>query len=182
MNPTHTWRHQSEVRTSGSHPLRIDEVVAGDAGGRIGITFCPGKCGPSGSGYVWQRDLAADLDVVTTWKPDAVVTLIENHEFAMLGVAGLGDQVEQRGIKWHHLPIVDVRPPDARFEACWEICGPRLAEHFAEEAGCWSTAAVVSVAPERSRLACLSNSAYRRKTRWRRCGLHGREPSKPPNN
>ncbi len=128
MNPTHIRRYQSEVRTSGSHPLRIDEVFAGDAGGRIGITFCPGKCGPSGSGYVWQRDLAADLDVVATWKPDAIVTLIEVHEFAMLGVAGLGDQIEQRGIKWHHLPIVDVRPPDARFEAGWEICGPRLAE------------------------------------------------------
>lgn len=128
MNATHIRRHQSEVRTSGSHPLRIDEVVTGDAGGRIGITFCPGKCGPSGSGYVWQRDLAADLDVVATWKPDAVVTLIEDHEFAMLGVAGLGDQIEQRGIKWHHLPIVDVRSPDARLAAGWEMCGPGLVE------------------------------------------------------
>ncbi len=128
MNSTHTRRHQSEVRTSGSHPLRIDEVIAGEAGGRIGITFCPGKCGPSGSGYVWQRDLAADLDVVATWKPDAIVTLIEDHEFAMLGVTGLGDRIEQRGIKWHHLPIVDVRPPDARFEAGWDMCSPGLVE------------------------------------------------------
>ena len=30
-------------RTSLSHPLRIDVVQAGDAGGLIGITFCPGK-------------------------------------------------------------------------------------------------------------------------------------------
>lgn len=30
-------------RTSLSHPLRIDVAQAGDAGGLIGITFCPGK-------------------------------------------------------------------------------------------------------------------------------------------
>lgn len=49
------------VRTSLSHPLWIDEVKAGNAGGLIGITFCPGKHGPSNSGFVWERDLD------TTW-------------------------------------------------------------------------------------------------------------------
>ena len=29
---------------------------------------------------------------------------------------------------WHHLPIVDVQPPDARFEAAWLTSGPRLNE------------------------------------------------------
>ena len=43
------------MRTSQTHPLRIDEVAAGDAGGVIGITFCPGKQGDSYSGVPWAR-------------------------------------------------------------------------------------------------------------------------------
>ncbi len=115
-----------QVRTSLSHPLRIDSLSAGSAGGEIGITFCPGKKGPSGSGYDWDRDLALDLAVVVAWKAAAVVTLIEDFEFEMLGVPALGSMVLERGIEWHHLPIVDVRPPDARFEAKWTASGPRL--------------------------------------------------------
>jgi hypothetical protein len=49
------------VRTSASHPLRIDALPAGSAGGQIGITFCPGKKGPSASGYDWDRDLEQDF-------------------------------------------------------------------------------------------------------------------------
>jgi len=114
------------TRTSRTHPLRIDEVLASDAGGVIGITFCPGKCGPSVSGYRWERDLVADLDVVSKWRPDAVLTLIERHELEMLGVIRLGEQIVARGIEWHHLPIVDVRPPDERFEAAWRTVGPLM--------------------------------------------------------
>jgi hypothetical protein len=51
------------VRTSVSHPLRIDKTPAGDAGGQIGIAFCPGKHGNSNSGFVWRRDLGLDLSV-----------------------------------------------------------------------------------------------------------------------
>lgn len=114
------------VRTSASHPLRIDEVPAGQSGGLIGITFCPGKCGSSLGGSRWQRDLGADLDVIALWRPAAVLTLIEDHEFDMLGVTQLGRQVQGRGIAWHHMPIVDVRPPDARFEAAWLTSGSDL--------------------------------------------------------
>lgn len=116
----------ADVRTSRSHPIRIDEVPAGDAGGVIGITFCPGKCGPSASGYRWERDLSTDLDAIARWAPAAIVTLIEAHEFAMLRVRNLGEQVHARSIEWHHLPIVDVRPPDERFENAWQSSGPRL--------------------------------------------------------
>ena len=111
------------MRTSHSDPLRIDEVNAGDAGGLIGITFCPGK---RDRGCRWERDLAADLDMVARWQPRAMVTLIEDHEFTMLGVPELGAEVLARGIDWHHLPIVDVRPPDERFETGWLSSGPTL--------------------------------------------------------
>lgn len=114
------------VRTSVTHPLRIGQAPAGDAGGLVGVTLCPGKQGPSNSGFVWRRDLRLDLDTIAAWGPAAIVTLIEDHEFEMLGVHDLGRQVKARGIEWHHLPIVDVEVPDARFEAGWLASGPKL--------------------------------------------------------
>lgn len=128
MNPTNTagGGRERPVRTSLSHPLRIDVVPATPAEGEIGLTFCPGKKGPSGSSYDWDRDLGLDIDAVENWRPKAVVTLIEDFEFAMLGVPTLGTSIQSRGIEWHHLPIVDVRPPDSRFEAKWATSGPRL--------------------------------------------------------
>ncbi len=114
------------IRTSLSHPLRIDELSIDGLSGLIGITFCPGKCAPSYGGYRWERDLDCDLAAISKWSADAVVTLIENHEFEMLGVPHLGQQVRARGIDWHHLPIVDVAPPDGRFEEAWLRSGPQL--------------------------------------------------------
>jgi len=114
------------TRTSLSHPLRIDELRIEGVSGLIGITFCPGKCAESYSGFRWERDLESDLDAISKWSADAAVTLIEDHEFDMLGVQHLGKQVGVRGIDWHHLPIVDVAPPDSRFEDGWLLSGPRL--------------------------------------------------------
>jgi len=122
------------IRTSITHPLRIDEVVvparltdAGSAGvGRIGLCICPGKCGRSIMGNPWRRDLALDLEVVRRWQPDAVLTLLEAHEFEMLHVNALGPRLNALGIAWHHLPIVDMQPPDERFETAWRDHGPGL--------------------------------------------------------
>ena len=118
------------VRTSISHPLRIDAGPAGGKGGQIGITFCPGKQGPSNTGFVWQRNLGPDLDTIAAWGPAAIVTLIEDFEFTMLGVPELGVRIQARGIEWHHLPIKDVEAPDDRFEAGWLKSGPALLAHL----------------------------------------------------
>ena len=117
---------EPRIRTSASHPLLIAEVAAGAGGGVVGITFCPGKSGPSLWGPHWQRDLAADIDVIARWGASAVVTLIEEHEFERLGVVGLGAAVRARDMVWHHLPIVDVRPPAEPFERQWQDVGPTL--------------------------------------------------------
>jgi protein-tyrosine phosphatase len=116
------------LRTSASDPIRIDEVVAGERGGVIGVTFCPGKRDPP---WRWHRTLADDLARIAEWRPHAVVTLIEDHEFDLLGVRGLGDAVRALGIPWHHLPIPDVQPPDERFETAWHSAGPKLRDTLA---------------------------------------------------
>lgn len=116
------------MRTSQDHPLRIGEVRLPHVAGRIGITFCPGKKGESFAGPDWDRDMGLDLDRVVLWKATNVVTLLEDHEFAMLGVHDLGREVKQRGMKWHHLPIVDGSPPDARFNVLWAKLKASLVE------------------------------------------------------
>jgi ADP-ribosyl-[dinitrogen reductase] hydrolase len=123
-------RPEGEVRTSASHPLRIDALAAGGAGGQIGITLCPGKQAPSATGPSWQRDLDTDLDLIKSWNTAALLSLIEDHEFSLLGVAELGQRARARGMQWFHLPIRDGHAPDARFDAAWAGSGPELLQHL----------------------------------------------------
>jgi ADP-ribosyl-[dinitrogen reductase] hydrolase len=114
----------SRARTSETDPLLIAQVPAG--AGQVGLTICPGKRGDSVFGASWQRDLDTDVRVIREWGATAVVTLIEDHEFEMLGVERLSAAVRDAGMEWHHLPIRDVDVPDAHFEAGWASAGVRL--------------------------------------------------------
>ena len=67
---------------------------------------------------------------IRDWGASAVVTLIEEHEFAMLGVQALPDAFREAGIEWHHLPVTDVHAPDQRFEIRWGYAGARLRERL----------------------------------------------------
>ena len=106
------------ARTSRSHPLEIDELAT-PGGGRIGITFAPGKHQPHASSGAWARDLAADLDAVKSWGAQTVVTLIRPQELHDLKIPALGAEVARRGMAWRHLAIDDFGVPDQTFEAAW---------------------------------------------------------------
>ena len=116
------------IRTSESDPLQIAALPVG--GGLVGITLCPGKQGDSVFGAGWARDLATDIAAIRGWGAQAVVTLIEDHEFEMLGVQTLPEVLREAGIEWHHLPVTDVRAPDQRFESRWVYAGARLREQL----------------------------------------------------
>lgn len=109
--------------TSWDSPLKIAEVPVGPTPGVLGLTICPGKKDPPRN---WDRDLMEDLRVIRDWGASTVVTLIEGHEFRLLGVEALGTEVERRGMAWVHLPIRDVDVPDQRFERAWGDTGPAL--------------------------------------------------------
>lgn len=109
------------AKTSLTHPLRIDAMACG--AGLIGMTFCPGKQGDSVFGGRWERDLALDLRVIADWGASTLVSLVEEHELAELGVPELGDGAEEAGLEWHFLPIRDVDVPDDRFERLWTYSG-----------------------------------------------------------
>lgn len=116
------------ARTSLTDPLRIAELQPRGFAGRLGITFCPGKQGDSVHGKPWRRDLGIDLDAIQDWGACAVVTLIESFEFDLLGVPDLGTGIQERGIAWLHVPIVDVQPPGQPFEAAWPDVARKIRE------------------------------------------------------
>ncbi len=106
------------ARTSSSHPLQIDAVTV-SGGGRVGMTFCPGKKDRHAMTGHWDRDLEADLASIREWGASLLVTLVEDHELALLKVPDLGSRARDHGLDWLHLPIVDVSVPSAAFEAAW---------------------------------------------------------------
>ncbi|WP_082478987.1 ADP-ribosylglycohydrolase family protein [Methylobacterium sp. Leaf102] len=108
------------------NPLRIAEIEVGRHRGRLGITIAPGKRQPHGFFGPHERDLGVDLDAVAAWDAAAVVTLMEAHELARVGIAEIGTEVRRRHMEWHHVPIVDVSVPDAAFEAAWPALSGRL--------------------------------------------------------
>ena len=118
----------TKIRTSETDPLRIAALPVG--AGLVGITLCPGKQGDSVFGAGWARDLATDIAVIREWGASAVVTLIEEHEFEMLGVQALPEAVRAAGLEWHHLPVKDVNAPDQAFETRWVYAGARLRERL----------------------------------------------------
>ena len=118
----------SMVKTSISHPLRIDEVKVPNGSGIIGMTLCPGKKINSASSGPWNRDLDMDLQAIQAWGAQALVNLMEGHEYELLRVPDYVAKVRSYPMEYFHLPIVDVHPPDGRFEELWKSAGPRLRE------------------------------------------------------
>ena len=117
-------------RTSLNHPLQIAALDA-PGGGRIGMTFCPGKRDPAAMTGPWDRDLDTDLDAIVAWGASALVTLMEGHELAHLGVAHIGEASRDRGLGWYHLPIRDFSVPSDLFEQQWLDTGEALRARLA---------------------------------------------------
>ena len=114
------------LRTSESHPLRIDTVQARPDWGLIGMSLCPGKQQVDGLSGHWQRDLGMDLERIRAWGASFVVSLVEHHEFAALGVEALPGEALRLGMAWRHLPIPDRQPPGLDFERRWAEVGAEL--------------------------------------------------------
>ncbi|MEE8320276.1 MAG: cyclin-dependent kinase inhibitor 3 family protein [Gammaproteobacteria bacterium] len=112
--------------TSITRPLRIDSVTPNCCNGVIGMTLCPGKKEANAISGNWDRDLDADLKVISDWDTSALVSLMEEEEMAWYGVADLPGKAIQFGMKHYHLPIIDMDVPDEDFEESWQIAGGRL--------------------------------------------------------
>ncbi len=111
------------MKTSLSNPLEVAAVSVPGVPGVIGLTLCPGKKDPSRG---WDGDLDIDVAMIRDWGAEVVVSLIETHEFELLEVLDLPSVVEEQGMRWVHLPIVDLSVPNQRFETRWVTGGADL--------------------------------------------------------
>src|SRR5690606_23780742 len=111
-------------------PLQIAELMIGDRGGAIGVTFAPGKQQAMAMTGSWSRDLDADLAAIKAWGGRTLVSLIEPWEFDDLRIAQLPQRALHHGIEWHGLPIVDGTAPDEHWLDAWKIVGKRLTDQL----------------------------------------------------
>jgi hypothetical protein len=105
---------------------RLAVVGSGRVRGQIAMVACPGRMAgiaiPTTSAWRLQRDVAT----LKHWGAQALVTLLEKSELALMRLAGLPVLLEARKIAWYHLPLPDGCVPDERFEALWQGVAPRL--------------------------------------------------------
>lgn len=95
-------------------PMRIDQLEAGS--GVIGLCGTPGVGGT----------MAADLQAMADFGADAVVSLLEHHEYALMGAPELPARLQALTPERHDLPIRRTGVPSARFERIWAYSGHRL--------------------------------------------------------
>ena len=98
-------------------PLRVDWIEAArfDDGraGRLGLTFLPGKNGPSVRypGRVYRRDLRADLETLSASGVRRLLLLVEDHELRRWGDPALVERAGTHGIEVERWPMPDGHPP-----------------------------------------------------------------------
>lgn len=113
------------ILDSFNSPLRIASLAIPSVPGRIGLTLCPGKRQTGALSGEWARDLETDLEAIAAWGATAIVTLLESHEFASLGVPEFSEQIPMK-FAWCWLPIPDGGVPDDAFEQAWKVQGPEI--------------------------------------------------------
>lgn len=104
-------------RTSTTNPIRVnwvdlagvpDFADAADAGGRLGMTFLPGKQRDGWSGLHW-RDLSRDVrHLRNEHAVDTFLLLVEDHELESARVTAIVDEMGAAGIELIRFPIVDM--------------------------------------------------------------------------
>ena len=117
------------LRTSETHPLRIDWIVDAPANGRIGMTFCPGKIQDFAMTGRWQRDLAVDMGRLASLGTTHLLCLLEPWELDVLQVPNLPAVTRACGIEYLSLPIRDAHAPEFAWETIWSKVRRVLLEH-----------------------------------------------------
>lgn len=82
-------------------------------GGRLGVTFAPGKKARSAYGPPWSRDLDLDLSRMRqALGVEVLVPLVEDEELQHLAIPDLVMKAEALGMTVHRLPIPDGDVPE----------------------------------------------------------------------
>lgn len=97
-------------------PLRIDWLDASDlddGGGRLGMTFLPGKRGASTRypGRVYRRDLARDLETLRASRVRHLLLLVEDLELDRWGEPEIVARAAEAGVTIDRWPLGDGTAP-----------------------------------------------------------------------
>jgi protein-tyrosine phosphatase len=98
-------------------PLRIDWLAANDLDdglpGRLGLTFLPGKHGPSVlyPGRIYRRDLRTDLQTLSDERIALLVLLVEDGELSRWGDPGIVERGTEAGVQIVRRPMADGSAP-----------------------------------------------------------------------
>lgn len=106
-------------------PLRIDTVSVPSLPGLIGISACPGMKEFSTLDLYDDR-IENDLQCISNWGARAIVTVLDVHEIAALGVTALPGRIVARNITWLHLPMSNNLLPEEKFEEKWRLARVKL--------------------------------------------------------
>jgi protein-tyrosine phosphatase len=101
------------LSTSENHPIHVDFIPQTELhlAGLLGLTIAPGKQN-IGMKFLWQRDLATDLDRLRhDYGVDVLVSLIETPELTQLHIPNLFTEVQKRGMRSLWFPIPDFGIP-----------------------------------------------------------------------
>jgi protein-tyrosine phosphatase len=101
------------LMTSETHPIYADFVPEEHTKvpGRLGMTFAPGMKTPARHGR-WERDLETDLRVLRDeYGADALVSVIEEHEYGGYGIPELFERDRVGGIEVLRFAIEDMNVP-----------------------------------------------------------------------
>ena len=112
----------SSTVSPGSASALMVTMIDLPAGGALGLTHCPGRCG----GSYGIRNLDADLAAIESWGADLVLTLNEAHEFERLGVPALPSKAAARKFIWRHVPIPDFGAPTTETWQAWNKARPDI--------------------------------------------------------
>lgn len=98
-------------------PLRVDwieaDALADGRPGRLGLTFLPGKHGPSlrYPGRIYRRDLDRDLGTLRETGVGTLLLLVEDGELARWGDRDIVERAAAAGVEIVRHPIPDGAPP-----------------------------------------------------------------------
>jgi len=113
---------------SASPTFSLSIVGAGHCRGQLSVSCCPGRAAAWLLPSVSQRELERDIATIARWGAKALVSLLDDFEFARLHLRRLPELAQAADVTWYHVPHAFGVLPDSEFDRLWTPISLRLQE------------------------------------------------------